>query len=76
MKIMKTVWWLDLAMVGLAGGAEQTIWSGFKGKGEGEAVSALAAGGGTLRIASEGTDWGFGLPRGPFLFRLAEGDFV
>ncbi len=60
----------------LVEGTEGTIWDGFIGSGQGESVAVLAVRDGVLRIASTNTDWAFGTPKGPFLYRKCEGDFV
>ncbi len=64
----------------LSDGVGGTGWDGFIGQGVGEAVSVLDASmsdAGCLRIGSSNgrwePDWS---PRGPFLYKVAEGDFT
>ncbi len=60
----------------LTRGISGTEWDGFVGQGPGESVRTLDIQDGRLRLASENTDWAFGTPRGPFLFRHGQGDFL
>jgi hypothetical protein len=60
----------------LAKGTADTIWDGFLSKEDGSAPEAIVAKDGVLRLESRGTVWDGGKPLGPFLFKLAPGDFV
>ncbi len=64
----------------LAAGVEGTGWDGFIGSGPGETVNVLNASvdrPGALYIEANNSVWEGGFsPRGPFLYKVIEGDFV
>ncbi len=64
----------------VADGVEGTGWDGFLGLGQQETVDALNASidrEGQLYIESSGSFWeGAFSPRGPFLYKVVEGDFI
>lgn len=60
----------------LADGVDGTMWDGFVGKGENESVGKLAIADGKLRIESQNTNWDGASPKGPFIYKAVEGDFI
>ena len=70
----------DVAHDYLADGVEGTGWDGYIGSDAGETASALNASqdrDGQLFMESSGAYWeGAFSPRGPFLYKVVEGDFV
>jgi len=63
----------------LTEGVEGTGWDGFLGLGTDETVDALNASidrPGSLYIESNGSNWEAFSPRGPFLYKIVEGDFI
>lgn len=66
----------DTALDLLKAGFDGTGWDGLIGLKTGETATAITTNAGSLRLESAGSNWDGNAPNGPFLYKIAPGDFV